>query len=503
MTEDEARAVELVRAIELEDRDRTLFTAEDRSQADARARAAAGDPGSKTARERLLATRAQFAAARLTTRHPGMERLLAKSRWPGWLGVGLPLLGLVLGVLANEFGTDQRLDLLAVPLLGTVAWNLLVYLWLALSAITGKRHAAAPVLELAAEITGRRKGDFENGTALQRAADGFRRRWAELTARLSAARLARTLHLGAALFAAGLIGGIYARALVIEYRAGWESTFLGPEAVHALLLAVLGPASALSGVPVPPVEEIAAMRWRGDDLSGVNAGPWIHLYTLTVGALVVLPRLALAAFEGAGAMRLARTLPVAGRGDFYVRRLLRSAGGHPGRARVTPYAYRPGEETERRLRSALTAALGDGAAVTFDTPVDYGAEEAWLARHDKAGGGDPEEDYHLLLFTLSATPEAENHGEIARRIAAEIARVRPGTVLAAVVDEAPFRAHFAGQAGLDQRIATRLAAWRDVLGPAGIAPIGLDLSRSDELAVSGALAERLEAALLRDGDLAA
>ncbi|KLE34473.1 DUF2868 domain-containing protein [Aurantiacibacter luteus] len=494
MREDDARAVELVRAIELEDREGALFTPEDRIQADARARAEAGDLSKKAGRERLLAARAQFAAARLATRHPGIDRLLAKSRWPGWLGIALPLLALVLGVLANEFGTDKRLDLLAVPLLGTVAWNLLVYLWLALSGLIGKRAVTGPALELAAEMSSRRKGDFESGSSLQRAADGFRRRWMLLTAKLSAARLARTLHLGAALFAVGLIGGIYARALVTEYRAGWESTFLSPEAVHALLSAMLGPTSALTGVGIPQVEGIAAMRWAGDELSGVNAGPWIHLYTVTVAALVVVPRLLLAAFEGARALRLARSLPVAGREDFYVRRLLRSAGGHPGRARVTPYAYRPGEETQRRLTSALRGALGDGATVAFDPAVGYGGEEAWLANHR----GDPGEDYHLLLFTLSATPEAENHGELARRLAAEIAHARPGTVLAAIVDEAPFRAHFAGQAGLDERITTRLAAWRDVLGPAGVAPIGLDLSRADDRG----LAERLEAALLRDPGLA-
>ena len=117
MTEDEARRIELVRAVELEDREATLLTREDREQADARARAEAAGAKGRKAERRFLAARAEFAAARLVTRHPGLSDLLAKSHWPRWLGVVLPLLALAAGFYANEFGTDKRMDLLAVPLL--------------------------------------------------------------------------------------------------------------------------------------------------------------------------------------------------------------------------------------------------------------------------------------------------------------------------------------------------------------------------------------------------
>ena len=488
MTEDDARRAELVRAVEIEDREATLLTREDREQADAHARAAIGSAGGRKADARFLATRARFAATRLATRHPGLAALLEKSRWPAWLGIALPLVALAAGVIANEFGTDRRLDLLAVPLLGTVAWNLAVYVWLALLAVTGKgAAAAAPLVRLTASIGNKRE---DGATSLDRAAAAFRERWTRLTAPLNRARLSRTLHLGAALFAAGLIAGIYARALVIEYRAGWESTFLAPPAVHALLSAILGPASAITGVAIPPVDQIAAMRWTGDETSGVNAGPWIHLYTATVVGLVVVPRLLLAGWQAMRAWRLARAMPVAGRDDFYTRRLLRAAGSRPGRIRVTPYAYRPGEETHRRLAEALKGALGEGTAMRFDEPVDYGAEEGWTKHHPP----DPEDDFHVLLFTLSSTPEAENHGRLAADIAAAAA---PGTVLAALVDESPFRAHFAGQAGLDARIADRLASWRAALAAAGTTPVGLDLSQAGE----AALAERIEGGLLPDAGM--
>ena len=479
MTEDEARKVELVRAVELEDREAALLTREDREQADHRARAATGSRSGRRAQRAFLAS------------------LIERSRWPGWLSVAIPLLALVAGALANEFGTDKRMDVIAAPLIGTLAWNLIVYFWivvaLVMQAARRNRQVGDPLVGMLARIGRARGADPDLGTAVERAAAVFRNRWASLTAPLAMARASRTLHLGAALFAVGLIGGIYARALVIEYSAGWESTFLGAEAVRAILTTVLGPASAVSGLAIPSLDEIAAMRWTGAETGGVNAAPWIHLYMLTVAGLVIVPRLLLAIWQGLRARHLARNLPVASRDDFYVRRVLRASGAKPGKARVTPYAYRPGEETIRRLTATLRTALGDGAEIRVDPPVDYGGEDDWLAAHKL----DPDDDYHLLLFTLSSTPEDENHGRFAEALAGKDGRAGKGTVVGALIDESAYRAHFAGQAGIDERIETRLASWRRVLAPVGIMPVSLDLSEADSLA----MAQRIEAGLIPTAEL--
>ncbi len=491
MTEDEARYVELVRAVELEDREASLLTVEDRAQSESRARAATAAVKGRRSDDAFIAARAGFASTRLTTRHPGIAGLLRRSHWPRWLGIALPLLALVAGFVANEFGTGKRLDLLAVPLLGTIAWNLLIYIWLLLALF--RRSAGDgrdPLYRALLRVRGFGRGRAEHGTAIQRVGSNFESRWASASAPLTGARIERTLHLSAALFAVGLIGGIYLRALVIEYRAGWESTFLGPAAVQALLSAVLGPASAVTGVGLPGTAGIEAMRWTGPDTGGVNAAPWIYLYTATVFGLVILPRLLLGLGQGARALRLSRRFPVPGREDFYIRRLLRDAHGAPGKVRITPYAYRPGEETRRRLSKALRDGLGDGAEVRFDEPIDYGEEDIWLGQHV----GDPEEDYHILLFTLSATPEEENHGALAKALADRLKANRLGTILAAVIDETPFRAHFAGQSGLDERIASRLDGWRKALAGARIMPFGLDLSSE----ANEGLAHRIESALMPD-----
>jgi hypothetical protein len=74
----------------------------------------------------------------------------------------------------------------------------------------------------------------------------------------------------------------------------------------------------------------------------------------------------------------------------------------------------------------------------------------------------------VLLFALTATPEAETHGALLRAL--------PQPPAAIVVDEADFRRRFTGAAG-EQRVQQRRAAWQRLLADAGLpAPVFLDLS---------------------------
>ena len=449
--------------------------------------------GSRHADEDFLAVRARFAAGRLATRHPAVEQVVRHARWPAWIDWAAPLAALVLGFATNEIGQANRLNLVAFPLLGTLVWNLVVYSMIIVQVLIVRddprnRGGLARLIGRLGAIGKRR---IDQGSALSRALGQFTVQWARRSAPLTSARVARSLHLAAALFALGLVGGIYLRALGIEYRAGWESTFLDAGSVRAILATVLGPASTVTGVPIPPVEQIAAMRWTGPIGGGVNAGPWIHLYTATAFGVVVFPRLLLAAWSAIRAGRLAGRFGVPGREDFYIRRLLRDAHGAAGSVRVTPYAYRPEEAIRDRLAHILREAMGDAASVHFDQPVDYGAEESWLSqavlRRD--------DDHHILLFSLSATPETENHGALVAGLARRLADEKAGTMPGAIIDESAFRAHFAGQAGLDKRIATRSEAWSKIVGGAGLVPLAIDLAaaandkdvrRAEAALVSGA-----------------
>lgn len=483
MREDDARHLLLMLAIEREDHAADLLTAEDRARADAAGRAPRTRTGARGDGD-YLAGRAAFAVQRVATRHPAVSRALAAARWPTWANWAVPLVALVLGLTVNEIGNGRRLDLLALPLLGTLGWNVAVYLWLIAAPLVALARRGRPArLPLSARLPGIARLRHGSASPVARALTRFAADFTRAAARLNSARAARTLHLGAAAFALGVIAGIYLRGLAIEYRAGWESTFLGPGAVHAILSGLLAPASAVTGIAVPDVVGIAALRWR--EGGGGDAAPWIHLYVAMLALVVLAPRLVLAALAWAQVRVLAARVPVPGREDFAVRRLLRDAGGAPPSIRVTPYAIRPDPGLRARLAGLLRTALGDGARVHFDDPVDYGAEDRWLAGVTLRPG----DDHHLLLFALSATPEDENHGELARGLAKRCAGT--GIALAAILDESALRARFAGEAGLAERLATRRRAWEAVLGAAGIVPLALDLSADD-----AGDAQRIEAALV-------
>ncbi len=486
MNEGEARDFLLVRAVEIEDRDQQLLTREDRAQADVAARG----NDSKEDQRHWLARRATFAATRLQTRHPRIGDVLRYARWPRWMGWAVPLAALILGLLSNEIGSGKRMNIIAFPLVGMFAWNFAVYLWIALHGLLRMtRRDAAP--GLLARLVGRlgesARRRLEHQDAMGRALAGFLGEWTQASAKLTAFRAARTLHLGAAMFAVGVIGGLYLRALGIEYRAGWESTFLKAPSVHALVSALLGPASAFTGVALPDAAHIATLNWnRGSN--GENAAPWIHLYAATAFLFVIAPRLALALWNGVRGLAFARNFPVPGREDFYVRRLLRSASGGAGVVRVTPYAYRPSEAVLQRLTRLIRAAFGDATRIEMDGAVDYGAEESWLAGADFSS----EADHHLLLFNLASTPEAENHGEFAREIAKRLAAAKTGTSVVALLDESAYRQRLGS--GQEDRVTTRRSAWEDMLTGSALTLLSVDLEGEDE----ARLVPRLEAALARD-----
>ena len=105
----------------------------------------------------------------------------------------------------------------------------------------------------------------------------------------------RVFHFAAAALALGLVAGFYVRGVGLEYRAGWESTFLGPTQVRQVVRLLYGPASLLTGLALPSSPAaIEALHWRG----GAGGGPaaqWIHLMAATALIFVIVPRVLLGA----------------------------------------------------------------------------------------------------------------------------------------------------------------------------------------------------------------
>jgi hypothetical protein len=500
LDEGSARRLLLVRAVESEDVAESLLTREDRHYATGAALAHApvadqetGPRRSRRGDEAFLARRSEFALSRLEPRYPAIARAFRSAHWPRWINWALPLAALVLGILSNELD-GRRLNIVAFPLIGMIAWNLITYLVLLVGFMRrlapGGRHPVRPnpLARLVEQVAVRVPG--EPGTqVLGRALRRFAADWLHFSSPLNYSRASRTLHVAAALLASGVLAGMYWRALGIEYRAGWESTYFDAGTLHGLISIVLGPASALTGIALPGPAELQALRWRNGG-GGVNAGPWIHLYATTAFLFIIGPRLVLAAWHGLRAARLCRRFPLPGSEDFYVRRLLRSAGEGGSTVRVIPYSFHPPERSQRQLQRLLTDVLGEKTRVTIDPPIHYGGEDEWLAGADLEAGG---ADHLVVLFNLSATPEAENHGALVSGIQRRLVQGRGGAGLTILLDETAYRQRLAGQSGADARLETRRQAWETMLGHQHVKPLSMDLDAEN----AAALARPLEGALMQ------
>jgi hypothetical protein len=325
---------------------------------------------------------AQFAFARLETRYPQIRRADQAARWPRWLDWLLPVGALFLGVVTNEIGSGNRLNIIAFPLAGMIAWNLLAYALFAAGALRSGGAAIRPRAGAGSAgppaPAGRGPGGGNEGQPIGRALRRFSADWVDFAGALQQRRARRALHLAAAALAAGVLIGMYGRALSIEYRAGWESTFIEAGTLHAWLSLILAPAIAVTGIGLPDAAGLETLRWSNG--SGENAGPWIHLYAATAFLFIIGPRLLLAAFAAARVAHLRRRMPAPGAEDFYVRRLVRSARGGGATVRILPYSYRVGADAQRRLQACLVRALGEGTQVSFEAGIAYGGRGRMAGR---------------------------------------------------------------------------------------------------------------------------
>jgi hypothetical protein len=472
VSEERARALLLVRAIETEDAAGEVLSHEERRAAGEAARrlvpaAGPGRSADGAAWWDWLAHRAGFLAERLAARQPLVARLLAATRWHGSVSWALPLAAFAGGLAVNAVAPDQRINIVAFPLIGMLLWNLAVYALLATAAlrahITRRSAPGGPlrrlVHRLGLSLSERAVAlDTPLGRGLMRFVDDWRA-WA---APLTAARASRLLHLGAALFAIGAVLGMYLRGIGLEYLAGWESTFVEPATLAQWLAIVLGPAAWLTGLPLPDAQRLAALRWPASP--GENAALWIHLYAATALLVIVLPRLALALAARLRERALRRRMPWPLDGDSYARRLLGAAAPKPLTVAVLAYGYRPGGAARDALTEALLAVFGGEAQVGFAAPVPYGGEDE--ARPPAAGAV-------VVLFNLAATPEAENHGVLLDRLA----RLAPaGLRLLAVVDESPYRERLGTQSFAAERLRERRRAWQALLAAAQVDGVFLELA---------------------------
>ena len=258
MNATDASAVLLAR--EIESQAANAGPIADLSRADEEARRAVGEHASF---EDWLSHRAQWIIARAVSSKAVGAPSPHAGGWT-WIAAAGVLVAFAIGVASDAIGPAHRINILAPPLLALLAWNLAVYAVLALRRLPGWRSPArdGPLRRTLGAL-------LERGHRLATAAplpEGAElrarhaRAWAGSSRDLWAARVAATVHAAAAMLVMGALCSLYLRGLALEYRAGWESTFLDAASVHALLTAVLGPAAQLA---LDRVNKLDGLRAEG------------------------------------------------------------------------------------------------------------------------------------------------------------------------------------------------------------------------------------------------
>jgi hypothetical protein len=510
MHADALRKILLVRSVEDHDADGAVLTLAERDAATRDAlRADPAGTGAATTAEReartwrVLDRRARELYDRLVQRHPVIARTVMLESRASQASLVVLLVAFVFGLVLSVLDSRVRIEIVAFPLLGLVLWNVAVYVLLALAALRRTRpRAPGAVADAAGWAAWPLRWGWRRAAGLVRQASFYHRPlaaalrrfsedWWPLAQPLLALQGKRLFHLAAAAVALGLVAGLYVRGIALEYRAGWESTFLTPTQVRAVLNVLYAPASAVTGVVLPADDAaIEALRWRGGSGGGPAAG-WIHLIATTALLFVVLPRLVLATWSTGALLRASRGLAPPEALLVYARAVLGTSDAAPApvSARVTPYAYQPATASLAGLNTLLRVAYGPGARMELAETVAYGSENALRLPGVDEGG------LEVVLFTLAATPEPENHGAILAAARDALARARSAARLLLVVDESPFVAHLRGDSSLAARIEERRVAWREFAARHGCEACVVDLAVLDRAErVSPELASRVRAA---------
>jgi hypothetical protein len=436
MNEHTARDVVLVQAIETADQNKEILSDDDRMYASRSARELAqwraADRKSEPTGDDFLQQRAEQILKRLAERHAGFANFLQQRTPLRALSLALPVIGLLLGAGLDRITDPHRVDLLSAPLLLIIVWNLLVYLGLLVWLFVPSKP----------RLPRRLKAPRKLPAVLSAASLNFLREWSQLSATLTSARLSRTIHLSAAMFAVGALLSLYARGLLSQYAAGWESTFLDAAQVHQLLSILFAPAVALFHLQGFTLAEIEALRFPNTS-TVADGARWVHLYAATILLLVVLPRLLLAAFAQWRAVRWTRHFPL-DLEQTYFRKLNAIVGAaQGGTLRVLPYSFTVDEPCHRGLQQIAVTMFGEQGRLMLRPSTAYG--------EDPQVQDDAEVAATAALFNLTATPEQENHGAFLDHLLKALPR--GVTVL---LDESAYLERMG-----PERLAERVALWQE------------------------------------------
>jgi hypothetical protein len=332
MREETLRTILLAKAIEEADPGGRFIPLADREAA---THEALRETGRRFDPVAALEARARRLLQPLVQRHASLAHLSLPAVVPAWLTLAAVAVAFAGGLGLSALDGSRRINILALPIIGVVGWNLLAYLALALRSYGRARRRGTAARPSGASWLGhwlgRRlarlvAGSTGSAAPLSDALSRFARDLGHATVPLFTRVLRRSVHLSAASLAVGVLAGFYLRGVVLRFEAGWESTFLGPSQALALIEVLYAPVAAWAGSALPrSLPELEALRWTADG-GGGDAAPWIHLIALSLALYVIVPRLALAALASFDVLRLRRSAALPPSLAGYAQSVLGDAG---------------------------------------------------------------------------------------------------------------------------------------------------------------------------------
>ena len=274
---------------------------------------------------KFVVNRAKFAFSQLIQRKPHLAEWLSKGIWSTGLVALVLLAGIIVGAIVFKnvdidftlkFGGVYTIDIIPYSFIPIVSWNIMVYVLLLVSYTKSKLSGHTTPNFLIKYLLGTLKIGLRPSkeSADSQIVDMFTRQWLSCSSTLTASRAKALLHGLSASLVLGMIIGLYILGAPKGLYLAGDSTWWGePKVMHKIHTTLFWPASTLSNIPLLSLSEVAEIK-VGTKVSAAN---WIHLYSLTLILIVVLPRIILMLWELLRSNSLSKIIVFSQDGDYF------------------------------------------------------------------------------------------------------------------------------------------------------------------------------------------
>ena len=438
MKQTELQNVMLVKAIEETDRNGVIISAEQGERATLKALMDNGlpqeGPPTDVSEEKLssaISDRSALLLKDVIADRPVLDDLLAISSWRRWIVFAVLASAVSIGIGMSAI--PDQMNILDLSYIGVIVWNLLIYLLLLLGMVLHVGNGGPGIsrlLGVAAKWVEHRltmllAESAQSDDTIAAIGRRFFEVWRVAAGPVFAQRVKVLLHVAAACMALGLIGGLYSHLWDEHHDVVWESSLLNAPDVKRLIDATFSAPAAVLGFELPAsVNELEKLERTSSGVRGAAAKPWIHLFSLVLVCLVVVPRLFLAGTAGMKSGWLQRPSYLPDIVRLYALSVLGDKSVARAIIHVFPYELDPSVGLTERLDAYLLQRMGRGARGQVHSVIVVGEEHAIekLSRGpiQRAAGW-------LILTRLESKPDSATHGIMvvtARDVAASALPVR-------------------------------------------------------------------------------